>query len=359
MTKVRKTTNPVLGDGSTMKRYLLGDLAEEQCEQLEERLLTEDETFQEILLVEDELVNDYLSGELPAGDRERFSNHFLCTPERHQKLEFASALRRYVSETTAAERLVTDNNTRQPLTWRQSFSTFVRSQNPVMAGSLAAALSVIMVGGPWSIFQITKLQNQISRIRSEQSLQAQNEQDLRRQFAEQLASSNEQADELARKLNKGTVQLTALRNFVAKNRDLVTPKMVSLALTSARIRGSEGATLGSQGGRLGKGPPPPGSSIGNMNKLLIASDSSWVQLKLNLPLEEHAKYRAILQDVRGGDTTVRDNLTPRLTNMGRAVVFTVPADLFLQADYVVRLIGITAPGEFEDVEEYYFRVIKE
>jgi hypothetical protein len=170
-----------------MKRYLLGDLAEAQCEQLEERLLTEDEIFQELLLVEDELVNDYVAGELPADDREKFSNHFLCTPERRQKLEFASALRRYVSETTAAQRLATDNTTREPLTWMQSFLTFVRSQNRVMAGALAAALAVIMVGGPWSILQIGRLQGQIALIQSQQLLANRQTSDSQRQLAEQLA----------------------------------------------------------------------------------------------------------------------------------------------------------------------------
>src|SRR4030095_8255919 len=137
MTKVRKPTNPVRGDGSIIRRYLLGDLAEEQCEDLEERLLTDDETFQELLLVEDELVNDYVSGELPSVDREKFRNHFLCTPDRRQKLEFAGALRRYVSETTAVQ---LSAKTRQPRAWTKSLAAWAGFQNPVAALSLAVVL---------------------------------------------------------------------------------------------------------------------------------------------------------------------------------------------------------------------------
>ena len=192
ITRARKPMNPVRGDGSTMKRYLLGDLAEEQCEQLEERLLTEDETFQELLLVENELVNDYVSGELAGSDREKFSNHFLSTPERRQKLEFASALRRYVSETTAAERFATDNATRQRLTSMQSLLAFVRPQNPVMAGSLAAALAVIMVGGPWSILEIGRLQEQISLIQSQQSAASRQASDSQQQLGDRLRRQQEQ-----------------------------------------------------------------------------------------------------------------------------------------------------------------------
>jgi len=316
-----------------MKRYLLGDLAEAQCEQLEERLLTEDEIFQELLLVEDELVNDYVAGELPADDREKFSNHFLCTPERRQKLEFASALRRYVSETTAAERLATDNKTRQPLTWMQSFLAFVRSQNPVMAGSLVAALAVIMIGGLWSILEIGRLQGQIALIQSQQLLANRQTSDSQRQLAEQLAG------QLRREQDQGAAlkqEVNRLAQVVDTRRDVVRPGVVSMMLTPGLVRGTEGT-----------------------RRLSIPSGSTAVQLKLAVPPDDYDKYRALLQHDGGEETLVGNNLTPTPAGTSRLVNLTLPSDIFATGDYALKLSGITPGGAIEDAGKYYFRVIKQ
>jgi CHAT domain-containing protein len=85
----------------SIKQYLLGELApENRRQELEERILTDDEFFEEILVAEDELTDQYLDGALTDRERERFENHFLSTPERRQKLNFARAMKRYISTAT-------------------------------------------------------------------------------------------------------------------------------------------------------------------------------------------------------------------------------------------------------------------
>lgn len=81
-----------------LRQYLLGDLDDEARQRVERRLLTEPGFLEELLLGEEELIDDYVGGGLPGGERLKFERHFLCTPERRRQLNFARSLSRYVSE---------------------------------------------------------------------------------------------------------------------------------------------------------------------------------------------------------------------------------------------------------------------
>lgn len=80
-----------------LRRYLLGQLDDEAREEVEKDLFANDETYQELLVVEDEMVDEYLADKLGQDDRSAFENNFLGPPERRQKLRFGRALNRYVS----------------------------------------------------------------------------------------------------------------------------------------------------------------------------------------------------------------------------------------------------------------------
>src|SRR5437773_3861187 len=122
-----------LDNDSMIKQYLLGELTEEGQQQIEERLLRDGDYFEHLQLCEDELVDEYVRGGLPPDEQRRFDNHFLSTPERHEKLRFARALRRYVSAAGEAE----------PATARgvrsQWLSASLRGRHPVMAFSPVGA----------------------------------------------------------------------------------------------------------------------------------------------------------------------------------------------------------------------------
>lgn len=75
--------------------YLLGDLAEEEMQAVEVRIMT-DRAWHELLGTgEDELIENYLDHNLSSHERERFEGYFLSTPQRQERLRFARALNRY------------------------------------------------------------------------------------------------------------------------------------------------------------------------------------------------------------------------------------------------------------------------
>src|SRR5436305_12616562 len=113
--------SPHAENNQEIRRYLLGGLSQKVLRQVEERLMTEDGFFEELLLVEEELIDDYIGDQLSLDERQSFEQHFLSTPGRHGQSRFAQALSRYVSNASArAQRLAP---TPEP-TWAERFRAF-------------------------------------------------------------------------------------------------------------------------------------------------------------------------------------------------------------------------------------------
>jgi anti-sigma factor RsiW len=141
----------------TLTRYLLGELDAEARSRTEERLLTDDQFYDELLASEDELVDRYLSDLLSAPERVRFADFFLSTPERQQKLRFARAFKQYVSlaaigdsatETTGERARPADDVSHHP-SWRESLSSLLHGPRAAWGLALAATLLVLVCGGFW------------------------------------------------------------------------------------------------------------------------------------------------------------------------------------------------------------------
>ena len=89
--------NTQLIDHERIKGYLLGQLPEEDESQVETRLLTDREFYEELSILEDELIDQYLAGALSVSDRQSFESHFVSSSERKQKVRIARALRKRIS----------------------------------------------------------------------------------------------------------------------------------------------------------------------------------------------------------------------------------------------------------------------
>src|SRR5262249_10453287 len=67
---------------------------EEQRLELEERLFTDTEAFELLEALEDELVQDYVAGDLPCGERKLLEKQWASMPRMQARLEFARSLRK-------------------------------------------------------------------------------------------------------------------------------------------------------------------------------------------------------------------------------------------------------------------------
>jgi len=127
-------------DEGMPRRYLLGQMDDEEQAIVEQRLLTDDDFFAELEMCRDELVESYLAHELTAAERESFEQNFLASPEGKRAKGFARALNRYViNQRTASEKPG----------WAEQLAAFWRSQTVLLRGAAAVAVILIVVGIFW------------------------------------------------------------------------------------------------------------------------------------------------------------------------------------------------------------------
>jgi hypothetical protein len=146
-----------------IRQYLLGIMAQEQAVELEERLLIDGELYEELLIAEDELVDQFLSGEMTAREREGIETHFLRAPERQEQLRFARTLKRYVSANgpQAVKDLGVDESpSGEGAREKRSLLSRLFPRHPALAFSLACALVLIIVGGVWLANRIVNRPNE-------------------------------------------------------------------------------------------------------------------------------------------------------------------------------------------------------
>ncbi len=135
-----------------IREYLLGSLSEDARQRVEERLLTEDTVFEELLVCEDELFDDYVAGALSADERSKFEAHFLSTPERQQKLRFALALNRYAAnQKEKAESGSAKAQVPVPVkaTWAERLRAFWNSQAVPLRAAAAMAVVALILSAGW------------------------------------------------------------------------------------------------------------------------------------------------------------------------------------------------------------------
>ena len=127
-----------------IRQYLLDQLAEDQQQVLEQRLLTEDDLFEELEVTEAELLDEYVADELTPADRKQFEAYFLATPERRDELKVASGLRGYVTKKT-----IRDNAIQRSVPVAPGKGTGWMGQSQLFRIAAIVAFVVIIAGAFW------------------------------------------------------------------------------------------------------------------------------------------------------------------------------------------------------------------
>jgi hypothetical protein len=79
-------------DQIRIREFLLGRLSEDEQQNLEERLMIEDDLFQELEISKSELVEEYCANELSREENQWFERNFLASPEGKQRYSLAVTL---------------------------------------------------------------------------------------------------------------------------------------------------------------------------------------------------------------------------------------------------------------------------
>ena len=90
--------NPQNDEEVLRKDYLLGKLDDRAREQVEERLLDDDEFVEKLADTEDNLIDDYVFGVLSRSERQSFEKNFVINDERRNKLQLAQSFDAYLDK---------------------------------------------------------------------------------------------------------------------------------------------------------------------------------------------------------------------------------------------------------------------
>ena len=131
---------------SLIKQYLLGELDEQQREQLEQRVITNPDYKEQVLITEEELLEDFVNGSLPPRELELVRQKYSSSPSLLRKVEIARALNRY-----ASDHPILPQRTIPQRGWAKSLLGFFAARNRFRQLSLAV-LILFMVGGSLLVY---------------------------------------------------------------------------------------------------------------------------------------------------------------------------------------------------------------
>lgn len=299
-------------------RYLLGDLPESESVEVEDRYFADDGFFEELAIVEEDLINDYINARLIGRKRQLFEDNYLTSATRRNRVEMAKNLIKSISAlntpATPARResksglrsLFTDG----PLSLRFAFA-------------LAALLTIAVAG--WLVFQNSRLRNDINRLQSERTAFEQRAKELDAQSAEQIQRNSELTARLEEEVN----DRRQLEQQLAQLQPQAAPVF---ELTSGSTRGGDAL----------KGFRIPGGT-------------KTVKFKVYLESDDYKTYRITLQ---GAKTLSKTGLRARTTSAGKELIVDLPAELFSSGSYTLTLGGATTGSDYENFNDYQFKIIK-
>jgi hypothetical protein len=308
-----------------MERYLLGELSEEESERMERQYLSDPDYFDELLAVEDDLLDEYARGELQGRRRQQFERRLLTTPRQRERLRDAQVL---MARLGSGQVLVSLDRKRQE---RSSRSSFFSQHKLGVALPLALAAIVLLAGAGWLVARTARLQEQVERMRAEQSATEGREQELR----ERLAGEQKEKEDLLRQLQQAN---EAGGSHVPKGEippeKRIEPNTVTFALAVALMRGGEASTF------------------------VLPSDIEIVQLEIQVADAPYRSYRADVQTADGETVYRQSGLVARRTQRGKAIRLRIPSRLLHGRDFILKASGLAAQGDFEDAGLYSFRILR-
>lgn len=318
-----------------MTRYLLGALPEVESERFDDLSISDEEFAESLSAAEKDLVDAYLQGELTGENRKQFESHYLASPLRREKVQFARALQDWNAMRPAAA--VTSKTEIKKDGWFTGLLGF----NPRPLAWGLSGLVVILLGvGSWLIFENQRLRRQVSQTQASRDTLAQREQELQKALATQRESRTE--EELARLRSEHARVEQELRELQRadgreQRRSSTSTASVASFILAPQLRG-----------------------VGSIKTVTVPSETERVAIQLELEPNEYSTYIVALIDQASGQVRWRSG---RIKAAGasdrKSLSVGFPGRLLRAGIYRIQVSGRSPTGTSEVVSEYPFRVVKQ
>jgi len=318
-------------DDHQLTEYLLGALAPESAEHLDELSIADDAVASRLSAIENDLVDAYARGELSGDIRQRFESFYLSSAKRQEKARFAETLlaleRKTAAEAQPSAAQVQPASAEALRLW-QGLGRLFSSNVPLQWGLAAAAVLMTLVSGLLEVQQL-RLQNRLAQYRTERAALVQRQEQLNNELEQQRSGDVKTLEELQR-----------VRQSLAELEQRTTAK-TELSVASFVLL-------------------PPVRGVSKLPTLSIPKGIQEVVLLLELESDDFARYGVKLKTAAAGHILwSKANLRSTLSGETKGVTVALPVDLLKNQIYGLELTGISAEGKTEFVSSYTFQVALE
>lgn len=306
-----------------IRKFLLGQLAEERAEQFEDRIFADPDFAEEVQIVESELIADYREGTLSPAALSSFEQKYLSNSAELQALEYESILNEFLRAKSASTRTAHAANaaaSTKAATARpdvEANTPSVTPEKPKHESLLARLKSLLQARPAWSYSVIAAclllfiiggvlIGSWLRQSVSDDSAQAE-----RRLVEEDLARLNLDAANAASIRPEATVDLL------------------------------------------------PGQRYGGAMPRVVLSDAhrdAVIKLRLNLTHGGVARYRAVFLDQNRRELFAVSDLPTQNTTDGPQIWILVPTKYLKRGDYQINGSGMGKDGVYVEDNAYSFRV---
>jgi hypothetical protein len=286
---------PTALDDRLLVRYLLGSLAPDETERLDELSIADDRVAGDLRAAENDLVDAYVTGALSGETLDRFRSHYLSRPSAADRVRSARALRAYLDSGVAA--------TARPR------GAWFPGRSRALEWAAAAALLTMVVATGYLLRQNATLHRELAAGTAARAVLEQRAQNLQKQIEDQRSSAAQ------------TKEQTPVLSLL-----LLPPRRGVADLPSIAI--------------------PPGPADVTIRLQLELDDFP----RYRIALKDSDRDRVIW---RSGD------LQSQTSDGAKVVSSRLPATVLEPRRYVCQLSGVTAKGSSEVLGSYPFRVVNE
>lgn len=291
-------------------RFLLGELSETEQREVEERFLSDNEFFEQILASEDELIEQYLSGSLKGERYTRAKALFEASHDQRQNVDFTKELAALVKSGTAGAELTA---------WPSFRSSFVQRTGVWLVVAFVAVLL-----GSWTAYLIylqSKLKGEQAAVQ-EKALQA------NLSLNAEIARRNQ----LIRELEAERGKREQAEDLLAQSKN--TASFTEVVLRPAAFERSQGSTL-------------PTFKVRNP------------QLRIQLILNTDRKFEKYQLTIATLSGEVRRELSMSSNRLRQGrLMLTLPSEELGFDDFRIELRGASTDDNFERIADYAFRLTR-
>ena len=294
------------------RQYLLGELSGEERDRIEARYLADEEFFDQLLAVEDDLIDEYNSDELSAGERKQFQLNLLRTARQRERLSHSKVL------IESSRRNRTGTRTKVDFVDRVRIWFAEQNQRRVLAFASLVLLTVTIL----LTVQLWHTRSRLKQLEAERNRIVEEQRQLLAKVSEQ-AKRESQPNEPVAEVESPNQQKTETKTQVA-----------TFTLPLASLRGGGGSSF-----KLGR-------------------EITEVHLQAAISESTQKNYQAELQSADGQLLYSLKKLRAQKNASGPVLIIRIPSSVLKVRDYVLRVRVINETGQLEDVGLYSFQITR-